>query len=271
MGDEDHRQAALDQLLHPFAKFLRALRRQHGGGLIEDQHLAVAEKGAGDFNLLLLTERKFAGDGIEWQGERKFAFQFFHARRNSGAVRTLVPGSTEGEIFENGQRRDQHGVLENGADPRIETGRRARQPRLLAVEREVTFIGLLETGENAHERGLAGTVLAQKNVHLTGMKCQRHVVDRNHAREALGHSVHTDDACPRFRGQVVHFFRCYSHGASHSATVTRARTSSASNLGSTLMSPAMICSRRSITSFHAFSSTCGVLMSLTELSARLIE
>ena len=43
MGDEDDRQAALRQAAHQRAELFDALRRQHGGGFVEDEDAAAAQ------------------------------------------------------------------------------------------------------------------------------------------------------------------------------------------------------------------------------------
>ena len=61
---------------------------------------------------------------------------------------------------------------------------RAARPRL-AVDQQPPAVGLVDAGEDLHERRLAGAVLADERVRLAGVELDRAVLERLHRAEAL--------------------------------------------------------------------------------------
>jgi hypothetical protein len=55
----------------------------------------------------------------------------------------------------------------------------------------------IESGENAHQRRLAGAVLADQPVHLAREDLEVNVVDRERGAKALGNSLKSDDRTVR--------------------------------------------------------------------------
>ncbi len=55
----------------------------------------------------------------------------------------------------------------------------------LTIEQNFALGGLLRSGENMHQRGLAGTVFTDQTVNFTGVEIKVHVIQRQHAGEFL--------------------------------------------------------------------------------------
>ena len=55
----------------------------------------------------------------------------------------------------------------------------------LAIEHEATFVGCLDAREDLHERALARAILTNQGQDLARMQLEVHVLQRDHAGEAL--------------------------------------------------------------------------------------
>ena len=69
--------------------------------------------------------------------------------------------------------------------PRRRASRDAVQVDRLAVERDFAGVGPVDAGEDLHQRGFAGPVLADQGQHLAGADGQRHAVEGLNAGEVL--------------------------------------------------------------------------------------
>ena len=99
----------------------------------------------------------------------------------------------EHQVVEDGQCRDQHRVLVHRADPELERLARRRDDGLDALDANLPGIRADEAGEDADQRRLAGSVLAEQAVHLARPEPQVDGVVREHARERLRDSRELDD------------------------------------------------------------------------------
>ena len=63
----------------------------------------------------------------------------------------------------------------------------------VAVNKDLAFTRLKVAGEDMHERGLAGAVLANHGVNFASPKAHVDVIERKNAREPLGHPGDLDD------------------------------------------------------------------------------
>ena len=63
----------------------------------------------------------------------------------------------------------------------------------LAFQQDLAVIGLVDAGQDLHQRRLAGAVLAHQGVHLAGAQFQPGVVQRAHTRKGLAHACHGDE------------------------------------------------------------------------------
>ena len=70
-------------------------------------------------------------------------------------------------------------------------GRRMEGMRL-AVDDDLAFVRLVQAVELAHQRALAGAILAQQGVHLAGVHVEANLGIGQHAREALDDVAHLD-------------------------------------------------------------------------------
>jgi hypothetical protein len=100
---------------------------------------------------------------------------------------------------------------------------RCRERRRRVAVAQLAAVRLVDTGEHLDQGGLAGTVLADECVHLTGAQGERHIVERPYAGKLLadtGHfeqrhvpppSVITFTHCPTLSVKCKH--RSHGYGA----------------------------------------------------------
>jgi len=113
-----------------------------------------------------------------------------------------VEGQCAGEdVLRDGETRHVFGVLRYDGD----AGRLGLRGGELVVIRAADAyragIGRIEPGQHMHERGFAGTVLADQRVHLASRDRERHIIERAYARKVLHDPVEFDD---ELRGRPVH-------------------------------------------------------------------
>ena len=66
----------------------------------------------------------------------------------------------------------------------LRAARRADFDRL-AIEQDLALVGLVDAGEDLHQRRLAGAVLAHQRMHFAGVQLQPDPVQRANARKRL--------------------------------------------------------------------------------------
>jgi hypothetical protein len=77
-------------------------------------------------------------------------------------------------------------MLVDHADARRHRIARAPEGGRLVVDQDLAVIGLVQPIEDVHQRALAGTVLAEQGVYLTGLDHQIDRIVGNEPAEALG-------------------------------------------------------------------------------------
>jgi hypothetical protein len=91
----------------------------------------------------------------------------------------------EHEVLEHGQGRDERRVLVDHSDPERDRALRRIDLHLDPVEADPPVVGLEHPGEDAHQRRLAGAVLAEQAVHLAAAHGEGDAVVGEDAREGL--------------------------------------------------------------------------------------
>ena len=144
-----------------------ALRRQHRGRLVEDQDAGAPPQRLDDLDLLLLAEREIAG------ARRRLDVHCRASRRARRAAPRRRPcrGARRCPRRASGSRaRSAPGRASSAGRPCRRPGRaRCAASRSLTsrpATRIAPGVGLRHPRQHAHQRGLAGAVLAEQAVHL---------------------------------------------------------------------------------------------------------
>ena len=84
-------------------------------------------------------------------------------------------------------------LLVDHADAEVAAGARVGHLDLLALDLDGAGVLLVDAGEDLHQRRLAGTVLADQRVDLSGAQLEPGVLQRLHAGEGLVDALHPDE------------------------------------------------------------------------------
>jgi nitrite reductase/ring-hydroxylating ferredoxin subunit len=91
----------------------------------------------------------------------------------------------EGAVLGHGELRDEVEVLEHHPDPIVERLLRRPVVHRRPVDEQRPAVGAVDPGEDRAQRGLAGTVLPQQGVNLTGANIEVDVLERVATEEGL--------------------------------------------------------------------------------------
>ena len=162
MGDEDDGLALGLQLLEDAEQVFGLVRRQDTSRLIENEHFGAAIECLQNLDALLKTNRQVIDHGVGIDLEAIILFQPFEfaARLGEPAIENETAFRTQHDILEHGEFADQHEMLMHHADPGPDGVGGTRNMRLLAVDADLTRIGLIKAEQDRHQGGFAGPVFA---------------------------------------------------------------------------------------------------------------
>ena len=175
------------------------LGRQHGRRLVENQDGRAAVERLEDFDTLLLADRQLPYEGAGVHPQAVSLCQLLDPVGHSVRVQRHAAAGreAEGDILRHRQGRDEHKVLMDHADTVADRVGRGADGHGSAVDEDVPGVRLIQPVQDAHQRRLAGAVLAQQRVDLPGTGVEGHPVVGDDPGEAL------DDAAQLDAGEVV--------------------------------------------------------------------
>ena len=189
MRDEDGRHVhLLVQAAQPLAQLGADARVEGAERLVEQQHLRLDRERAGESHALPLA----AGElGRIAAGER---LQLHELEQLSDAgvdllLRPLADRQAERDVVAHRHVLERGVVLEDEADAAL----LRRDPgRVLAEDHDLALVRLLESRDDAEQRGLAASARAEERGQRARFDVERHVFERGEAVEALRDSVDDD-------------------------------------------------------------------------------
>ena len=168
MGDDQHGDAGVGQLLHQLQDLADHFGVQRGGRLIEEDDVRVHGQGAGNGDALLLAAGQALGVGVGLVGQADAGQQLFGALVSFLLVLQLEQGGGQAEVLLDRQVREEVEVLEH-------------HPHLLADGINVAVIDLdalkldgaaggdLQPVQAAQEGGLAAAGRADQADHVAAV------------------------------------------------------------------------------------------------------
>ena len=162
-------------------------------GLVEDEHLGVADQGLGDGDLLLLGDGQLADrDGGVAGRQADQLQQLHHARVLRRPVDPPAAGDLPAgeDVLGDGEVEEQLRFLIDGRDAEGDGVSGAVDGHRLALEGDPPGVGGRRPGEDLDQRGLARAVLADQGVDPAGAHGHVRVTDGPHGAVALGHPGH---------------------------------------------------------------------------------
>ena len=171
VGNEDDGGAVALELAHDVQQLIGILRSQHGRGLIEDEHLGVADECLDDFHALLHAHGEVFDQrvGVDVESVPVGDLPDLPA----GVIQVQESAGLGGlrsqcHILRDSKDRDQHEVLVHHADAGRHGVAGAAEGDRFVVDQDFALCGLVQSVEDVHQRGLASAVLAEQTVNLPG-------------------------------------------------------------------------------------------------------
>ena len=188
VGDEDDGGARGPEVAHDPHELVGLLGGEHGGGLVEDEHPGLAGQGLDDLHALLDADGQVldAGGRVDVEAEA-LGDLADPGGRGRGVDDPHRPDRlvAQGHGLGDGEDRHQHEVLVDHADPGGHGVARPGEGHGLAVDEDLALVRPVQAVQDVHEGGLAGAVLAQQGVDLTGLDGEVDVVVGHERPEGL--------------------------------------------------------------------------------------
>ncbi len=189
VGNEQDRPAGLGQGPDDLEEAFRFLRGEHGGGLVQDQHLCVSHQRLEDFHLLLSPYRQVLDQGVRGHVETELVGYPQDVAAGFAPVektQTLDGLETEDDVLCHRENWHQHEVLVDHADAPPDRFSRVSKAHRVTVDTYLARVGVEQAEQDVHEGALAGAVLPQETVDLPLLQGEIHVVVGDERPKCLG-------------------------------------------------------------------------------------
>ena len=162
MGDQDDRLSLVTEHTQDAKQMIGLTRRQHAGGLVQNQDIRAAEQRLQNFHPLLKPDRKRTDHGIRIDLKRVFAFQSLQLlpRPRQAAAQRPATLRAQDDVLQHRKRIHQHEMLMHHADSRPNRIIGGSDRHGLSADPDLAALGLVEAIEDAHQGRFSGTVLA---------------------------------------------------------------------------------------------------------------
>ena len=175
-------------------QLLGLLRREDGGGLVQDHHLGAAEQDLQDLDPLLQADRQVGDQAVRVDLQAVVTLdldQLGTGRLEAAADPEAVLGAQH-QVLQNAEGLDQHEVLMDHADAGGDGVARAMDPHRSTIDQDLTPVGLVSAVEDLHQGRLAGAVFADDAVDAAGGDRQIDGAVGVDRAEALVHALELD-------------------------------------------------------------------------------
>lgn len=188
VGDQDDRLALFLEQLQDLEQRLGFLRGQHGGRLVQDQDVRAAVDLLQDLDALLHADGQVVDrrQRIDVQAVARADLAQLGFRLGAVTGQAEAAFGAEHDVVEHRHVIDQHEVLVHHADAEADRFLAGADLAHLAVQQDVAAVGLVVAVQDAHQRGLAGAVLADEAMDRTLGDREADVRIRLHGSEMLG-------------------------------------------------------------------------------------
>ncbi len=166
VADEDDRQPVGHERSQRGEERVHLVGDQDRRRLVEDEDAAVARQRLQDLDPLLLPDRQLIHASRRIDADSEAVRCIRRAAPGLGQVEAQARRATEREVLGDRHRPHQREVLGHHPDPRVDRVARGSDATRLPIDQDLTGIGLREPVGDAHDRGLAGPVLAEQRVDL---------------------------------------------------------------------------------------------------------
>ena len=162
MGDDDDGFAVRFHVAEHLEELVGLLRRQHRGGLVENQNVRTPVKGLDNLQRLLLRDSHVVDLAVGIDIKAVTIADFLDALGDRASVFRLGLVHAQRHILGSGENVDQLEVLVDHANTQGVSVLRGLDMNLFAVHKDLSRIRMIDAREHIHQCGLAGTVLSEK-------------------------------------------------------------------------------------------------------------
>ena len=166
VGDQDNRPALVAQGAEDAEELVGLPRREHAGRLVEDEEPGAAVERLQNLHALAEAHRQVADDGVRVDVEAVFPFEPRERtpRTAEGTPQQRAAFHAEHNVFQHREGIDQHEMLMDHADAAGDRLLGVADRRRRAVDPDHAAVGPVIAVDDAHQRRLAGAVLADDAV-----------------------------------------------------------------------------------------------------------
>ncbi|CAI8374980.1 MAG: Uncharacterised protein [Cellulomonadaceae bacterium TMED98] len=205
MGDIHNGHPAFGQALEHLQQVVGLRGGQRCGGLIQDQHLWLPGHSPGDFDELPQGHRQAGDSLVKVNRDTDFFERLLRNPLHLGSFGESKSGGgrSQQDVFCHRHFRNQGEFLMHEGDTGVDGLFRSTfqgDP----VDDDGPGVLLVDTGQDAHERGFPGTVLADHCVNFSGVNGEGNFVDSKSATKTLDDVVGFDDGSTRGRCRCSH-------------------------------------------------------------------
>ena len=203
VGDDNEGFAVGLHVAHDGEQLIRLLRRQHGGGLIQNQDIRAAVQHLDDLHRLLLGDGHIVDLHVGIDVKAVLVADVLHLFAGTGQIQLAL--QTQNNVLRGGKQVHQLEVLMDHTDAEGEGILGRRDGHRLVVDVDLPLVGEVDAGEHIHQGRLAAAIFAQQGQDLTLVQLHVDRVVGDNFSEPLGDVLHFDRA---FVFQGCHpFFR----------------------------------------------------------------
>ena len=196
VADEDDREALGDETPQRLEEGFDLVRHEHGGRLVEDEEAAIARERLDDLDALLLADRELGHDGVRTHGDAEALGGLQHRPAGRVEVEAHTGGAAQDDVLGHAHGLHEREVLRDHAYAGGDGVPWRADAHRAPVDADRAGIGTREPVEDAHERRLAGPVLAEQGVDLAARQREVDVIVGDEVAEALADAQ-------QFGGQVA--------------------------------------------------------------------
>lgn len=168
------------------------------GRLVQDQQFDGLVEGLGDLDQLLLADAQFfhGGTGVFRQTASGQQFQSSQTRFTPVDHTEMGGLVAQEDVLGDRQLRNEGKLLMDDDNAGVFTGPDIFELNILALKRDVAAVGSerMHSGQNFHQGGLPGAVLAADGMNLAAADSELHRRQCLDAREFFGDATHLKDA-----------------------------------------------------------------------------
>ena len=185
----------LEQALH-------GLRRQHRGGLVQDQQARVGQQGTDDLDALALTHAQCMHGAIRI--DRQAVGRCFLADHGADLRQAVAAVQAEPHVFGDGEGVEQAEMLKHHGDAQRARLLRRFHTHRLTIDGDAAFVGLHGTVDDLHQRGFSSAVFAEYGMDFARLYREGDGLVGSDAGIALGDVGKLQSGCGHgLRGQAM--------------------------------------------------------------------